>query len=153
MGNLDYLETFMVAAIDAALAAQNATVAAELLGLSTVYIGGAAQRPGGGRRAELELPTGAMAVFGLCVGWGKGRWEVKPRLQQPAILHHETYKVPDEAALRAAYDKELRAFAEQNEIEPYTWTERVRTRLGELANLQGRETLPDALAKLGFRLR
>ena len=36
---MPYQETFMVAAIDAALAAQNATVAAESLGLSCVYIG------------------------------------------------------------------------------------------------------------------
>ena len=36
---LPYVETFLVAAIDAALAAQNAVIAAESLGLSTVYIG------------------------------------------------------------------------------------------------------------------
>jgi nitroreductase len=47
---LPYQETFLVAAIDATLAAQNATVAAESLGLSTVYIG-ALRNPatGGGR--------------------------------------------------------------------------------------------------------
>jgi len=39
---LPYQETFLVAAIDAALAAQNATVAAESLGLLTVYIGACA---------------------------------------------------------------------------------------------------------------
>jgi nitroreductase len=152
MGNLDYLETFMVASIDAALAAQNTVVAAESLGLCTVYIGCVRNDPVA-LAEELDLPPEVLGVVGLCVGWGKGRWEVKPRLQQRAILHHETYKVPDEAALRAAYDKELRAFAEQNEIEPYTWTERVRTRLGELANLQGREHLREALVRLGFALR
>jgi len=36
--NLPYLETFTVACIDAAMAAQNAVVAAESLGLRTVYI-------------------------------------------------------------------------------------------------------------------
>src|SRR5450759_2783390 len=35
----DYLEFFMVAAIDAGLAAQNAAVAAESLGLGTCYVG------------------------------------------------------------------------------------------------------------------
>ena len=39
LAGMPYLETFLVAAIDAALAAQNAVVAAESLGLSTVYIG------------------------------------------------------------------------------------------------------------------
>ena len=36
---LDYLEMFLMASIDSALAAQNAVVAAEALGLGTVYIG------------------------------------------------------------------------------------------------------------------
>jgi nitroreductase len=152
MGNLAYLETFLVGAIDAALAAQNAVAAAESLGLSTVYIGCLRNDPVA-VAAELGLPTGAMAVFGLCVGWGKGRWEVKPRLAQAAVLHRETYRVPDEAALRAAYDRELKAFAERNEIVPYTWTERVKTRLGRLADLQGRERMREALTKLGFPLR
>jgi nitroreductase len=152
MGNLAYLETFLVAAIDAALAAQNTVVAAESLGLSTVYIGCLRNDPVAVAE-ELDLPKGAMAVFGLCVGWGKGHWEVKPRLAQAAVLHRETYRVPDEAALWGAYDKELKAFAERNEIAPYTWTERVKTRLGRLADLQGRERLREALVRLGFPLR
>ncbi len=36
---LDYLEMLMVGVVDAALAAQNATVALESLGLGSVYIG------------------------------------------------------------------------------------------------------------------
>lgn len=39
LGGLDYTEAFLVAAIDAALAAQNALIAAESLGFGTVYIG------------------------------------------------------------------------------------------------------------------
>ena len=42
---MPYQETFTVAAIDAALAAQNATVAAESLGLSCVYIGALRNNP------------------------------------------------------------------------------------------------------------
>lgn len=152
MGNLDYLETFLVGAMDAALAAQNAVVAAELLGFATCYIGCVRNDPEAVAEA-LNLPKGAMSVVGLCVGYGAGRWEVKPRLAQPAVLHHETYRIPDEAALRAAYDRELRAFAERNEKAPYTWTERVKTRLGRLAGIQGRERLRDALVRLGFPLR
>src|SRR4028118_869253 len=37
---LDYLEMFVMATIDAALAAQNGAIAAEALGLGTGYIGG-----------------------------------------------------------------------------------------------------------------
>lgn len=42
---LDYLEMFLTATIDATLAAQNATIAAESLGLGTVYIGGIRNQP------------------------------------------------------------------------------------------------------------
>jgi nitroreductase len=149
---LPYLETFLVAAIDAALAAQNTVVAAESLGLSTVYIG-ALRNDAAAVAAELGLPPGAMGVFGLCVGHARGAWEVKPRLAQAAILHHETYRVPDEAALRAAYDAELSAFALRNEISAYTWTERVKNRLGRLSSLNGRDGLRGVLAGLGFPLR
>ena len=44
---MPWLETFMVACIDVALAAQNAVVAAESLGLSTVYIGAMRNDPVG----------------------------------------------------------------------------------------------------------
>ena len=56
------------APIDAALAAQNAVVAAQSLGLRTVYIG--AMRNDPVRVAELlGLPPRAFVVFGLCVGY------------------------------------------------------------------------------------
>lgn len=42
---LDYLEMFVMATVDAALAAQNAAVAAESLGLGIVYIGGMRNHP------------------------------------------------------------------------------------------------------------
>ncbi|MEJ1976336.1 MAG: nitroreductase family protein [Acetobacteraceae bacterium] len=67
LDGLDYLETFMVGVVDAALAAQNATVAAESLGLGTVYIGALRNNPEA-VAAELGLPPRAFAVFGMCVG-------------------------------------------------------------------------------------
>src|SRR5579883_2014577 len=63
---LDYLEMFVTAVIDAALAAQNATIAAESLGLGTVYIGAMRNQPEA-VAAELGLPPHTFAVFGLCV--------------------------------------------------------------------------------------
>ena len=102
---MPYLESFLVASIDAALAAQNAVVAAESLGLSTVYIG--ALRNDVVRVAEtLGLPPGVVGVFGLCVGYATdaAKAEVKPRLPQANVLHHDTYDHTAEPAQRAAYD-------------------------------------------------
>ncbi len=89
---MPWLETFMVASIDAALAAQNAVVAAQSIGLRTVYIG--AMRNDPIKVAELlGLPPQAVVVFGLCVGYAteKGEGEVKPRLPQSVVLHEERY--------------------------------------------------------------
>ena len=90
--SVPWLETFMVACIDAALAAQNAVVAAQSIGLRTVYIG--AMRNDPVRVAELfGLPPRAFVVFGLCVGYAdpKAKNEVKPRLPQSIVLHHDGY--------------------------------------------------------------
>ncbi len=151
---LPYLETFLVASIDAAMAAQNAVIAAESLGLSTVYIG--AMRNNIGRVAELlALPAGAMCVFGLCVGYAKPGAEssVKPRLAQPAVLFRERYSAARDDAHRAAYDAELTRYSKTHEMTQYSWTERVLNRLGPIKSMSGRDKLKAAIEALGFPLR
>jgi nitroreductase len=150
---LPFVETFLVAAIDAALAAQNAVIAAESLGLSTVYIG--AMRNDVERVARiLELPKGAAGVFGLCVGYADPSTvaEIKPRLQQDAILFTDRYAVPDEAAQRTAYDGKLATFSKRNEMMHQSWTERVISRIAKTKSLNGRDRLRAALAAIGFPL-
>ncbi len=149
-----YFETFLVAAIDAALAAQNATVAAESLGLSTVYIGALRNDPLAVRDV-LGLPDGAMGVFGLCVGYAAPETanEVKPRLPQQAVLFREKYSNPDEATIRAGYDVRMGAFSSRNEMVHDTWTRRVINRMGTLAALNGRDKLARIVKAMGFPLR
>lgn len=151
---LPYMETFLVAAIDAALAAQNAVVAAESIGLSTVYIGALRNNPEEVARL-LKLPAGAMGVFGLCVGYAKEGSEgaVKPRLSQKSILHREHYSHDGENAERLAYDERLGAFSKAHEMAAYSWTDRVFTRQASIKALNGRDRLRDMLAKLGFPLK
>lgn len=151
---MPWLETFMVACIDAALAAQNAVVAAQSIGLRTVYIG--AMRNDPIRVAELlGLPTQSFVVFGLCVGYAtdKAAGEVKPRLPQGVVLHREHYDAAQEAAQRAVYDAEMSRFSARHELQAATWTQRVLNRLGPIKSMNGRETLRASLAKLGFPIR
>ncbi|MBS0224515.1 MAG: NADPH-dependent oxidoreductase [Proteobacteria bacterium] len=151
---MPWLETFMVACIDVALAAQNAVVAAESIGLSTVYIG--AMRNDPVRVAELlGLPRQAFVVFGLCVGYAteKAVGEVKPRLPQGIVLHHERYDAGQEAKLRQSYDAEMTKFSQRHELQAATWTQRVLNRLGPLRSMNGREKMRTALASLGFEIR
>jgi nitroreductase len=153
LAGMPYLESFLVAAIDAALAAQNAVVAAESLGLSTVYIG-ALRNDVQRVAALLHLPPGATPVFGLCVGHALPGREgaVKPRLPQGAVLHRDRYDA-DDRGLRAAYDPRLADFSARHEMGPTTWTQRVIARLGTMKALNGRDRLKDALVALGFPLR
>lgn len=151
---MPWLETFMVACIDVALAAQNAVVAAESIGLGTVYIG--AMRNDPERVANLlGLPKQSFVVFGLCVGYAadQAEGEVKPRLPQSIVVHRETYDGRDTDAERKAYDGEMAQFAARQEMQASTWTQRVLNRLGPIKSMNGRERMRQALKTLGFEIR
>ena len=150
-----YLESFVVAAIDAGLAAQNAAVAAESLGLGTCYVGAMRNDP---ERvaAELGLPPRAMALFGMCVGREDParRSEIKPRLPQPMVVFRERYTAPQaERDLAASYDETLAAFSRSHGLGDVTWTSRVLARMGSLKGLNGRERMRAMMQALGFELR
>jgi nitroreductase len=152
---LDYTEMFLVAAIDASLAAQNAAVAAEALGLSIVYIGAMRNHPEA-VAAELGLPVRSMAVFGMCVGFADSAkpTAIKPRLGQDAILHHETYNlgVQNEAIERYNVAME-RFYREQAMAIKGDWAEHSARRVSGPESLSGRDRLVEALRALGFALR
>lgn len=149
--NLPFLETFLVSAIDAALAAQNAVVAAESIGLSTVYIG-ALRNDVEAVASHLGLPPGVVGLFGLCVGYADESVPagVRPRLPQEAVLHHERYGSAREAPVIAEYD---RVFEASRHGGGGAWTQRVRNRLGRIESLAGRDKLKAALNRLGFPLQ
>ena len=151
---IPHFETYLVAAIDASLAAQNATVAAESLGLSMVYIGVMRNDPIEVGKI-LGLPPGVMGAFGMCVGYPLPTVtnEVKPRLPQSAILYHDTYATTGESADRKAYDARMAAFSERHEMSRDTWTKRVIGRMGKIAAMSGRDKLVSILNQMGFPLR
>ncbi|KYC41830.1 NADPH-dependent oxidoreductase [Scytonema hofmannii PCC 7110] len=152
---LDYLEMFLMAAIDAALAAQNATVAAESLGLGTVYIGALRNHPE--EVAEvLNLPPHVFAVFGLCVGYPNPAQPaaIKPRLSQSAVLHRETYKLAEQDEAIAQYNEVMKAFYTSQKMNiPGDWSEHSVKRVISAESLSGRDRLREALKTLGFDLR
>lgn len=144
-------ESFVVGVVDAALAAQNAVVAAESLGLGSVYIG--ALRNDSARVAHLlSLPKGVFAVFGLCVGHTTANAEVKPRLPQEAVIFENHYVVGDEPKICQAYDEVLGDFSRRQNMTQDTWTGRVIERMQKKA-VSGRAQLRSILAGLGFPLR
>lgn len=153
---LDTLEMGLVGVIDAALAAQNAVVAAESLGLGTVYIGGLRNRVPEVAR-ELELPAHVFPVFGLCVGYPDPAKlpRVKPRLPQSTVLHRERYRVEEagEAEAIAAYDGTMSAFYRAAGIRAEGWTPHSANRVKGPESLSGRDKLADFFAGQGFPLK
>lgn len=146
----DYLETTVVAFLDAALAAQNAVVAAESLGLGTVYIGALRNHPAQ-VAAELGLPEGVVAVVGLVVGQPDpaGGERVKPRLPQAAVLHAERYRAVGQDRHVAAYEERIAPFYREEGLDG-GWRDRVVDRLRVPGALRGRAHLRPTLAALGF---
>ena len=152
--NLPYLETFMVACIDAALAAQNAVVAAESLGLRTVYIGAMRNDPAQVHEL-LGLPQKAFVVFGLCVGYADrpAKNEVKPRLPQSTVLHHERYDAAPRPATARLTTPKWPNSRPATRCRPRPGPHRMLNRMGPIKSMNGRERIRATLAKLGFEIR
>jgi nitroreductase len=148
-----YLEMFVVAAVDAALAAQNALVAAEAMGLGTCYIGAMRNRPEAVAE-ELGLPPDAFAIFGLCVGRPDPARpaDVKPRLAQPAVLHRERYDASLDADWIERYEPAMRAFQASQNMAQNGWVSQTAARVRGPESLSGRDRLREALGKLGVGL-
>lgn len=153
-GGLDYLETLFVGIVDAALAAQNAVVALESLGLGSVYIGALRNRPQ--EVAELlGLPPHVFAVFGMCIGYPDPERpaDVKPRLPQRLVLHRERYDASQPQDAIDTYDAALKAFQESQKMSPVGWTSTALSRIRGPEALSGRDRMREVLTALGFGLR
>ncbi|CAG7637560.1 FMN reductase (NADPH) [Paenibacillus solanacearum] len=97
-------ESFIVATVDAALAAQNAAVAAESMGLGVCYIGSIRNEIDSVSRL-LRLPELVYPVFGLTIGVPDQAPSPRPRLPKQAVVHENTYKPEQAAAGVQAYDE------------------------------------------------
>ena len=152
---LSYLETFIVGAVDTALAAQNAMIAAQSMGLGSIFIGGLRNDPIA-VAAELALPPNVFALFGQCVGKQDPARpsDVKPRLPPEAVVFHEQYNF-DDACLEAVrnYDARAREFQREQGMREQDWTRQISKRVNSEASLDGRHVMRDALLKLGFGLK
>lgn len=100
-------ENFIVATVDAALAAQNAAIAAESLGLGVVYIGGLRNKPAEVSQL-LGLPKLVYPIFGMCIGMPDQEPLLRPRLPQEAVYHENRYT--DNEGAVDVYDESFRDY-------------------------------------------
>ncbi|KMY48895.1 oxygen-insensitive NADPH nitroreductase [Peribacillus loiseleuriae] len=100
---LESTEKFMVATIDVALAAQNAALAAESMGLGICYIGGIRNHLPEVTKL-LNIPSKVIPLFGMAVGYPMGQSEKKPRLPIENVYHENEYQ-PDKEKFIAQLEK------------------------------------------------
>ncbi len=147
-----YMESTIVAFVDAALAAQNAVIAAESLGLGAVYVGAVRNHPE--EIAEvLALPAGAFPTFGVVLGHPDpaDRAGVKPRLPQSVVRHRERYRLPDDDEI-AAYEAAVqRYYGTQGSARG--WLRAAIARVRDAASLHGRHTMRSSLERRGLPSR
>ncbi|WP_282937409.1 oxygen-insensitive NADPH nitroreductase [Paenibacillus sp. RC67] len=99
-------ESFIVGTVDAALAAQNAAIAAESLGYGICYIGGIRNKPQEVCEV-LALPELVYPVFGMCVGVPDQEPSYRPRLPLQAVYHSNTYQADKVAEGVQQYDEAM----------------------------------------------
>mgnify|MGYP001672938640 FL=1 len=104
---LSSMNLFLTALEDALLAAQNVVVAAESMGLGTVYLGSILADP---RLVvdALELPELTFPILGLLVGHSDQEPGQKPRLPLSILTAENTYpRVESYTEALADYDREV----------------------------------------------
>jgi nitroreductase len=152
---LEYFEMFLMATIDAALAAQNTAAAAESLGLGICYVGAARNHPE--QLAELlHLPPRVFALFGMAVGYPKTEdtSEIKPRLPQSDVLHRETYATESRGEWIAHYNETMQAFYEAQGMNVQgDWARHSAKRVATVESLNGRHVLREVLEERDFGLK
>jgi FMN reductase (NADPH) len=127
--SIESTEKFMVALIDASLAAQNASLAAESLGLGICYIGGIRNNLKEVGNI-LNIPERVIPLFGLAVGYPKNTTDKKPRLPLAHVYHENEYNITN-------YDQQLTDY--NNLISRYykerTGGKRTDTWTAQMANM------------------
>ncbi|PRO67279.1 oxygen-insensitive NADPH nitroreductase [Alkalicoccus urumqiensis] len=102
-------ENVLVGAVDAALAAENAYIAAKAAGLGGVMIGGIRNEPDGVREC-LDLPPYTFPVMGMCLGYAGEIPEQKPRLPKEAVVFENTYRTDGLQRALNRFDEAIHAY-------------------------------------------
>lgn len=111
------IDTIFTAATDAALAAQNAVVAAESLGYGICFIGGI-RAIAKDLVPLLDLPPYTFPLFGLAIGKPAVEMALKPRLPEDAVVFNNRYQ-RDLGSLLAEYEQTMTDFGEARERLPW----------------------------------
>ncbi|WP_138751270.1 oxygen-insensitive NADPH nitroreductase [Paenibacillus sinopodophylli] len=130
--SLNSTEMFMIGLIDTGLAAQNAAVAAESMGLGICYIGGLRNKLHE-VSSLLGTPNRVIPLFGLSVGYPTNLSDTKPRLPIANVYHEDRYNPnPDQLKEQLhQYDRTISDYysARTNGARNDRWTESMSKQL------------------------
>lgn len=146
-----YLENTLVAFADSGIAAQNALLAAESMGIGGVFVGSLRNNPAA-VVAELGLPEYAFPVFGLALGRPDPEEPagIKPRLPRAAVLHHERYDPDAWREPVEQYESRLRDYYAPYGRDDHSWQRTLVARLSSVEGLHGRHRMRDWLNDQGL---
>ncbi|MFT6925653.1 MAG: FMN reductase (NADPH) [Psychromonas sp.] len=140
-----YTEQFIVATVDVTLAAENAMVAAESLGLGGVFIGGIRNNPEKVCQL-LKMPDYVYPIFGMCLGYPDEKPEQKPRLPVEVTLMEDYYS--EDTSYLGKYNEICRDYYQNrtNNSRYDTWT----SQISAMMSSPSRTHMKDFLEKKGF---
>jgi FMN reductase (NADPH) len=149
---LESTENFMVATIDAALAAQNAALAAESMGLGICYIGGIRNNLPEVVKL-LEIPEKVIPLFGLVAGYPKKVTDQKPRLPIANVYHENSYQTNKDTWISQLqqYNETISTYYHErtNGVRKDTWT----SQIANMMNQKSRTYMKDFIEKQGLKKR
>ena len=131
------VEGLLITSVDAALAGQNALLAAESLGYGGVIIG--LVRYKSVELAELfKLPDYTYPVFGIALGVPNQQHDVKPRLPLENVVFEEEYQEQSTEAIEA-YDRVQADYAGARATT--SWSQRLAEQFGQAEPSSTRKNL------------
>lgn len=147
------MDRFFAAFTDACIMAQNIVIAAESMGLGTVYLGSILNDSE--RICELlKLPKLTFPVIGLGLGYPNQNPQIKPRMEMKLRFFENTYKVFESYLDQLEeYDKEMRTYYDLREPgkRADSFSNQVVTRLNQ--RIPKRQEILNVIRKQGFDLK
>lgn len=147
------MDRFFAAFTDACIMAQNIVIAAESMGLGTVYLGSILNDSE--RICELlKLPKLTFPVIGLGLGYPNQNPQIKPRMEMKLRFFENTYKVFESYLDQVEeYDKQMRTYYDLREPgkRADSFSNQVVTRLNQ--RIPKRQEILNVIRKQGFDLK
>ena len=145
------LGKFIPSVVDAALVAENMIIAAEVLGLGSVFVGSV--------WAEMKkiadnlgLPKNVVPIVLVCLGYPDESPPLRPRWPLKAVLQENKYKMPSKTVMQDYYEKANKQLADMHYFPKgvHTWAEHWQRKFPPEDMKEWEENLKRDLKALGF---